>query len=234
VINIERIASLGKLSLSVAHEINNPLSGILIYTKLISKQLSNQEIDPAKKEPMLKHLRLIESETKRCGDIVKGLLDFSRKDQNGFEPKHLHEILHDTAELMSHPMKVANIHFITDFSAKADLINCSPNQVKQVCIAILVNASEAVMENGEVIFRTLNPDSDSIRIEVTDNGVGISPEDISHIFEPFFSTKEKESGIGLGLAIVHGIVQSHKGKTDVKSQLGKETTISITFPLIKS
>lgn len=232
-INIERIASLGKLSLSVAHEINNPLSGILIYTKLIYKQLNNQEIDPAKKEPMLKHLRLIESETKRCGDIVKGLLDFSRKDQNGFEPKHLHEILHDTAELMSHPMKVANIHFITDFSAKADLINCSPNQVKQVCIAILVNASEAVRENGEVVFRTLNPDSESIRIEVTDNGVGISPEDIPHIFEPFFSTKEKESGIGLGLAIVHGIVQSHKGKTDVKSQLGKETTISITFPLVK-
>ncbi|MGE5448063.1 MAG: ATP-binding protein, partial [Bacteroidales bacterium] len=233
-INIERIASLGKLSLSVAHEINNPLSGILIYTKLIYKQLSNQEIDPAKKEPMLKHLRLIESETKRCGDIVKGLLDFSRKDQNGFEPKHLHEILHDTAELMSHPMKVANIHFITDFTAKADLINCSPNQVKQVCIAILVNASEAVRENGEVIFRTLNPDNESIRIEITDNGVGISPEDIPHIFEPFFSTKEKESGIGLGLAIVHGIVQSHKGKTEVKSQLGKETTISITFPLVKS
>lgn len=233
-INIERIASLGKLSLSVAHEINNPLSGILIYTKLISKQLANQQIEAAKKEPMLKHLKLIENETKRCGDIVKGLLDFSRKDQNGFEPKHLHEILMETAELMSHPMKVANIHFITDFSAKADLINCSANQIKQICIAILVNASEAVSDNGEVIFRTLNPDNDHIRIEVTDNGVGISEEDIPHIFEPFFSTKEKESGIGLGLAIVHGIVQSHKGKTDVKSQLGKETTISITLPLVRT
>lgn len=233
-INIERIASLGKLSLSVAHEINNPLSGILIYTKLISKQLANQQIDAAKKEPMLKHLKLIENETKRCGDIVKGLLDFSRKDQNGFEPKHLHEILLETAELMSHPMKVANIHFITDFNAKADLINCSPNQIKQICIAILVNASEAVADNGEVIFRTLNPDNDHIRIEVTDNGVGISEQDIPHIFEPFFSTKEKESGIGLGLAIVHGIVQNHKGKTDVKSQLGKETTISITLPLVRT
>ncbi|MBC8005529.1 MAG: hypothetical protein H7X84_08635 [Verrucomicrobia bacterium] len=233
-INIERIASLGKLSLSVAHEINNPLSGILIYTKLISKQLANQQIDAAKKEPMLKHLKLIENETKRCGDIVKGLLDFSRKDQNGFEPKHLHEILMETAELMSHPMKVANINFITDFNAKSDLINCSPNQIKQVCIAILVNASEAVAENGEVIFSTLNPDSEHVRIEVTDNGVGISEEDIPHIFEPFFSTKEKASGIGLGLAIVHGIVQSHKGRTDVKSQLGKKTTISITLPLVRT
>ncbi|HEY3371316.1 MAG TPA: ATP-binding protein [Prolixibacteraceae bacterium] len=233
-INIERIASLGKLSLSVAHEINNPLSGILIYTKLIYKQLTNQEIEPVKKEAMLKHLKLIENETKRCGDIVKGLLDFSRKDQNGFEPRHLHEILLETYELMSHPMKVANISFLSDFNAKADLINCSPNQIKQICIAILVNASEAVGENGEVLFRTFNPDEDHIRIEITDNGLGIAEDDIPHIFEPFFSTKEKESGIGLGLAIVHGIVQSHKGKTAVKSIVGKETTISITLPLIRT
>jgi len=231
-INIERIASLGKLSLSVAHEINNPLSGILIYTKLIYKQLNNQDLDPTKKESMLKHLKLIENETKRCGDIVKGLLDFSRKDQNGFEPRHLHEILVETFELMSHPMKVANIDFLSDFAAKNDLIYCSPNQIKQICVAILVNASEAVSENGEVLFRTINPDSEHVRIEITDNGVGISPEDIPHIFEPFFSTKQNASGIGLGLAIVHGIVQSHKGKTDVKSVRGKETTISITLPLL--
>ena len=233
-INIERIASLGKLSLSVAHEINNPLSGILIYTKLIYKQLSNQEIDPAKKESMLKHLKLIENETKRCGDIVKGLLDFSKKDQNGFEPRHLHEILNETFELMSHPMKVANIHFIADFSAKTDLIHCSANQIKQICVAILVNASEAVTENGEILFRTMNPDDAHVRIEITDNGVGIAPEDIPHIFEPFFSTKQNTSGIGLGLAIVHGIVQSHKGKTEVRSERGKETTILITLPLIQT
>jgi two-component system NtrC family sensor kinase len=233
-INIERIASLGKLSLSVAHEINNPLSGILIYSKLVYKQLNNQDIDPDKKESMLKHLKLIENETKRCGDIVKGLLDFSRKDQNGFEPRHLHEILVETFELMSHPMKVANIDFLCDFSAKSDLIFCSANQIKQVCVAILVNASEAVSENGEVVFTTLNPDENHIRIEITDNGVGIAPEDIPHIFEPFFSTKQNASGIGLGLAIVHGIVQSHKGKTDVKSERGKETTISITLPLLQN
>jgi two-component system NtrC family sensor kinase len=233
-INIERIASLGKLSLSVAHEINNPLSGILVYTKLIYKQLNNQDINPEKKEAMLKHLKLIENETKRCGDIVKGLLDFSRKDQNNFEPKHLHEILHDTFELMSHPMKVANIHFISDFSAKTDLIYCSSNQIKQVCVAVLVNASEAVSENGEILFRTYNPDNSHIRIEITDNGIGISEEDLPHVFEPFFSTKQSASGIGLGLAIVHGIVENHKGKTEVKSIRGKETTISITLPLLQS
>ena len=152
VIRNEQLASVGFLAAGVAHEINNPLSGILIYTKLIYKQLNNQEFDPTKKESMLKHLKLIENETKRCGDIVKGLLDFSRKDQNGFEPKHLHEILHETFELMSHPMKVADISFLSDFNAKTDLINCSPNQIKQICIAILVNASEAVAENGEVLI----------------------------------------------------------------------------------
>lgn len=233
-INIERIASLGKLSLSVAHEINNPLSGILVYTKLIYKQLNNQSIESDKKESMLKHLKFIESETKRCGDIVKSLLDFSRKEQDGFEPKHLNEILIDTYELMAHPMKIANVNFLSDFSARNDLILCSPNQIKQACVAMLINASEAVSENGEVLIKTMNPDNEHVRIEITDNGIGIAEEDISHIFQPFFSTKENASGIGLGLAIVHGIVQSHKGKIDVKSTRGKETTFSITLPLVKN
>ena len=233
-INIERIASLGRLSLSVAHEINNPLSGILVYAKLVHKQLLNQPLDPEKKTAIMKHLGFIISEAMRCGDIVKGLLDFSRKDQNDFEPRHLHEILHDTYELMNHSMKVANISFLTDFSAKADLISCSPNQIKQVCVAILMNAFEAITENGEVLFRTSNPDKDHIRIDFTDNGVGISEEDIPHIFEPFFSTKEKATGIGLGLAIVHGIIQNHKGKIDVRSERGKGTTISISLSLIKN
>jgi two-component system NtrC family sensor kinase len=235
-INIERIASLGRLSLSVAHEINNPLSGILVYAKLVHKQLNNPEMkfDPVKKETMLKHLRFIENEAKRCGDIVKGLLDFSRKDQNDFEPRHLNEILIETYDLMTHSMKVANVNFLSDFSARNDMIFCSPNQVKQVCVAILVNAQEAVPDNGEVLFRTSNPDDNHIRIDITDNGTGISDEDLPHIFEPFFSTKEKTNGIGLGLAIVHGIVQNHKGKIDVKSERGKGTTISISFSLIKT
>jgi two-component system NtrC family sensor kinase len=233
-IHIERIASLGKLSLSVAHEINNPLSGILVYAKLVYKQINNQDIDPLKKENILKYLRMIEAETKRCGDIVKGLLDFSKSDQKDFEAVHIHDVLNKTYELMIHPMKIANINFLTDFSAKSDLVFCNPNQIKQACVAILVNASEAVTENGEVIFRTTNMDADHICIEISDNGVGIAPENISHVFEPFFSTKQSTSGIGLGLSIVHGIVQNHKGKIDLKSESGKGTTFIITFPLIKN
>jgi two-component system NtrC family sensor kinase len=233
-INIERIASLGRLSLSVAHEINNPLSGILIYAKLIHKQLNNPELDPEKKETILKHLKFIENEAKRCGDIVKGLLDFSRKDQNDFEPRHLHEILIETCDLMAHSMKMANVSFLSDFSARSDLIFCSPNQIKQVCIALLVNAQEAIAENGEVMLRTHNTDDGHIEIEISDNGRGISEEDMPHIFEPFFSTKEKINGIGLGLAIVHGIIQNHKGKIEVRSVRGKGTTISINLSVIKA
>ena len=232
-INVERIASLGKLSASVAHEINNPLSGILIYTKLIHKQIENQEISQIKRENILKQLKLIESETKRCGDIVKGLLDFSRKDQDDFENKHLNEILQGTYELMMHHIRIANITFLTDLSASRDIIWCSPNQIKQACIAIIVNASEAVSEKGEIIIRTRNADNNSVRLEISDNGCGIPPEDIPHIFQPFFSTKRDARGIGLGLAIVHGIVTNHSGKIEVDSVVGRGTTVSLIFPLRK-
>ncbi|MCU0378480.1 MAG: ATP-binding protein [Bacteroidales bacterium] len=233
-INVERIASLGKLSASVAHEINNPLSGILVYTKLVYKQLDNGDITPLKKENILKQLKLIESETKRCGDIVKGLLDFSRKDQDDFEEHHLEEILRGTYEFMTHHIKIANINFLTDFGARSDLIYCSPNQIKQACVALLVNASEAVSDNGEIVIRTRNTDENYVRVEISDNGSGIAPEDIHHIFEPFFTTKHDARGIGLGLAIVHGIVQNHNGKIEVDSIVGKGTTISIILPLRKA
>lgn len=232
-IHVERIASLGKLSSSVAHEINNPLSGVLTYTKLVHKQLDKLEVDFDSKQSMLKYLTVIENETKRCGDIVKGLLDFSRKDQQNFEDKHLHVILQDTHMLMAHQMKISEIQFYTNLTATDDIINCNENQVKQACVAILVNACEAVDNHGEIIIHTENPEPGKIRLDISDNGIGIAKEDMKHIFEPFFSAKKKTNGIGLGLAIVHGIVQSHKGTIEMHSEVGKGTTLSITLPLIK-
>lgn len=232
--HVERLASLGRLSSSVAHEINNPLSGILIYTKLLYKQLGNPDLNATKRESMQRHLKLIENETKRCGDIVKGLLDFSRKEQDDFEPRHLHETLRETYELMTHPIKIANIGFVNDFAATQDFVYCNANQIKQACMALLVNASEAVKENGEIAIRTKNQDDDTLTIDISDTGSGIAPENLPHIFEPFFSTKQDVSGIGLGLAIVHGIIQNHKGKIQVKSELGVGTTISVILPLIKN
>jgi two-component system NtrC family sensor kinase len=230
-VNIERIASLGKLSSSVAHEINNPLSGVLTYTKLVHKHILKLELEDEEKSSLSRYLKIIEDETKRCGDIVKGLLDFSRSDKLDFKTHHIHRLLKETYTLIEHQMKIENIIFQTQFTATNDLILCNGNQLKQAGIAILMNASEAVLDNGIIRIRTSNPDEDHIKIEITDNGQGIAPEDIPHIFEPFFSTKDKASGIGLGLAIVHGIIQSHNGKIDVESGLGKGTTLSITLPL---
>ncbi len=232
-IHIERITSLGKLSSSVAHEINNPLSGILTYTKLIAKRLNNMDTDPEKVKSLLKYLTVIENETKRCGDIVKGLLDFSRKDQENFKNRHLHRILKEAYDLMAHQMRIADVHFYTEFEAANDLVFCNDNQIKQVCVALLVNASEAVTQNGEITMKTSNPDDEHIRLDIADNGVGIAPEDISRIFQPFYSSKQKASGIGLGLAIVHGIVQSHKGKIEVRSEPGKGTIMSVILSLVK-
>lgn len=232
-INIERKASLGKLSSSVAHELNNPLSGILVYAKLINKKIRNLDIDPEVTKPLISHIKLIEDETKRCGDIVKGLLDFSRSDQENFEERHLHDILEETYNLVHHTISLSNVSFKREFDAESDMISCSPNQVKQVFVALLVNSSEAISDNGEICLKTHNPDNYSIVAEITDNGSGIAEDDIPHIFEPFFTTKRLGNGIGLGLAIVHGIVQSHKGSIDVTSSKGKGTTVSIKLPLIK-
>jgi len=231
-IHIERITSLGKLSSSVAHEINNPLSGILTYSKLVAKQLGKLDMPETSKASMLKYLKVIESESKRCGNIVKGLLDFSRKDQENFEQHHLNQILKESYSLMAHQMHIAGVHFYTDFTATSDVVYCNDNQIKQVCVALLVNAMEAITINGEILIKTSNPDEEHIKMDITDNGVGIAAEDISRIFQPFYSAKQRASGIGLGLAIVHGIVQSHKAKIEVVSEPGKGTTMSVLFSLV--
>ncbi len=230
-IHVERIASLGKLSSSVAHEINNPLSGILVYAKLVQKQLNNSEFYHPKKDSILKNLKLIETETKRCGDIVKGLLDFSRKDRDDFELTSIHQVLDETFALMMHSIKMAEISFLKEYKADIDQLFCSPNQIKQAVVALLVNATEAILENGEISIKTSNPDRNHIRLDIRDNGVGISELELPHIFEPFYSTKRETSGIGLGLAIVHGIVENHKGRIMVDSHPGKGTLISIILPI---
>ncbi len=232
-INIERKASLGKLSSSVAHELNNPLSGILVYAKLINKKLSNLDYDQDNLKPIISHVKLIEDETKRCGDIVKGLLDFSRSDQDNFEIKHLHELLNETNMLVHHSISLSNVNFTLELKASEDLISCSPNQIKQIFVAILVNSSEAVPDDGEIKLSTRNTNDHSIVVDISDNGSGIVPEDIPHIFEPFYTTKRHGDGVGLGLAIVHGIVKSHQGSIDVSSIPGKGTTMSIKIPLIR-
>ena len=231
-IHIERMASLGKLSSSVAHEINNPLSGVLTYSKLVSRLLKNKPINPDDLKNIFGYLEMIESETKRCGNIVKGLLDFSRDEPSRHEIAQLNSILTKTKTLMEHSFKVAQVELVTDFTATLDTIQCNPNQIKQICIAVLVNAIEATTKEGKVTFASHNNDEmTEINIEITDNGSGIRQEDIDRIFEPFFTRKKDGAGSGLGLAVTYGIIQQHKGRIAVESELTKGTNFIITLPL---
>ena len=230
---IERLASLGRLSSSVAHEINNPLAGVLTYAKLVSRILQQPELTDEKKTAILKHLDMIQSETQRCGNIVKGLLNFSRNRNPEFDDLHLNDILHETADLIQHSFQISDVRLITDFSASWDAVKANGNQIIQACLAVLTNALEAVTSGADnvVTYRSYNPDTSHITIEIKDNGIGISPEDQEHMFEPFFSRKKEMSGIGLGLAVTYGILEQHQAKVAVDSKPGAGTSIKFIFEL---
>jgi len=231
-IKIEKMASLGKLSSAVAHEINNPLSGVLTYTKLIIRHLEKSNIDKNKLENVFNYLNMIETETKRCGNIVMGLLDFSRENQLKFESASLNHILKDTIKLTVHSFEMAQIKLETIYEAKHDLIWGNPNQLKQAFMAVLVNAQEAIEADGLVKVQTFNSsNNEELIIDISDSGVGIREEDLGHIFEPFFSKKRNGSSTGLGLAVTYGIIQQHNGKIRIESVYGKGTKVIIALPV---
>jgi two-component system NtrC family sensor kinase len=232
---IERLASLGRLSSSVAHEINNPLAGILTYAKLVSKVLAGPPLTDERKATLLNHLHMIQSETARCGDIVKGLLNFSRDGDQAFDELNLNEILEETHALIQHSFQIANVRLVTDFSASQFSISGNGNQIIQACLAVLSNALEAVPDDGTgvVTYRSYNQDLHHVTVEIRDNGIGISAEDQDHIFEPFFSRKKEMSGIGLGLAVTYGILEQHQAKITVESAPGAGTSIKFIFRLLE-
>jgi len=230
--HIERMASLGKLSSSVVHEINNPLSGVVTYTKLVARLLQKLDLPEDRTETLQKHLSMIESETKRCGNIVKGLLGFSREGRGNREMVHLDPVLREVEQLMDHSFHMADVVLETEFSATEDKLSANPGQIKQACMAVLLNALEAVEPHeGLVLFRSFNTADGAYCIQIRDNGAGIDPEDQEHIFEPFFSTKKETSGIGLGLAVTYGIVKRHDGEISVGCIPGKATTFTIKLPV---
>ena len=182
-------------------------------------------------ESVLKYLDIIEKEVKRCGDIVKNLLDFSRKNQQKFNYFSLNALLEETCDIMAHQFRISGIEFSLEPEAEKDRIYCNENQIKQSFLAILVNASEATDVGGIIEVKSTNPDPDHISVAFRDNGCGISEEDLPHIFEPFYTSKQQRESVGLGLSVVHGIVQNHKGKISVDSNIGQGTTITLIFPL---
>ncbi len=230
-IQIEKMASLGKLSASVAHELNNPLEGILTYAKLIAKRIRKQEQIDERTQDILNDLDLIVTETSRCGTIVKNLLLFSRKQVGDFETFSINSIIEKTVRLVEHHLRISKVELETAYSSNDMKLYCNPNQIQQAILAICVNAVEA-MPNGGTLKITAGRDetAGTIRVKISDTGMGIAPEDIPHIFEPFFTRKTEGKGVGLGLSIVYGIVERHGGEIDVESKVGEGTVFTLTLP----
>lgn len=229
IVHMEKMASLGKLAATVAHELNNPLSGILTYAKLVDRDLGQSALEPQRKEELGRYLGLIQKESSRCGDVVRNLLLFARPTGGDFALQHLNQIVERSLMLIRHHLEIASIQLDFHPLAGDDQIVCDANQLQQALVALLVNAVEA-MSGGGVLTVAGKCFPSSVEIEISDTGVGIPEEIMPRVFEPFFSTKEDQNGVGLGLAVVYGIVQRHGGSIDVRSQVGRGTTFRIWLP----
>ncbi len=229
IVQMEKMASLGKLSATVAHELNNPLAGILTYAKLIGRSLGDEGFAPGERDEIARYLDLIQKESRRCGDIVRNLLTFARVSGGEFALQRVNPILDRAAMLIRHHVEMKGIRLESVPCAGDDQVVCDADQLQQAVLALLVNAVEAMPQGGTLTLRA-EGDADAVRIQVADTGVGIPPEVLTHVFEPFFSTKEGGTGVGLGLSVVYGIVQRHAGRVDVDSAIGKGTTFTLRFP----
>lgn len=226
----EKMASLGTLSAMVAHEINNPLSGILSYAKLSGRYLQKENRTDASIETVNNNLAIIASEAKRCGEIVKNLLLFAKQSQGNVSKVHVNDIITLSIKVIDHSAKMKEMALIAELDAGDDTICCDPGTIQQILVSLIVNAMESSSQGNRIIVRTDYTEADAIQIHVIDQGHGIAEHDLPFIFDPFFSTKESNSSLGLGLSAVYGIVQQHSGTIQVESQLGVGTTFTITLP----
>lgn len=221
----EKLASLGKLSASIAHEINNPLGGILIYSHLLLE-------DTAEDSPYYNNLKKIAQETSRCKDIVKGLLEFARPREPEKTLLDIHEILDRSLSIMENQEIFQNIDLKKIFASRLPKIIADSTQLQQVFMNIILNAAEAMNGTGIMTLSTSLSEGDkSIEIKFSDTGPGIKEEDKKRLFEPFFSTKEGGKGTGLGLAISYSIIQKHHGTIEVQTELGKGSTFIVRLPV---
>jgi two-component system, NtrC family, sensor kinase len=225
----EKMASIGKLAATVAHEINNPLFGILTYARLVLREVMKHDLP--ERDEMAEHLRTIERESKRCGDLVKNLLTYARQSPSHREPQELNGIVERAALLVRHKLEMQNIEFQMNLGVDLPAVCCDPNQMQQVFLVLMVNASEAMPKGGTLEVTTdFDTASDQGRVRVRDTGHGIPEDVLPQIFEPFFTTKSDPQRTGLGLAVAYSIVEQHGGAISVKSKPGEGTEFTVVLP----
>jgi two-component system NtrC family sensor kinase len=228
----DRLASLGQLSASVAHEINNPISGVLNLSMLLQRMLKEDGVPPSRIEEFRKYLSQVISETARVGRIVSDLLAFSRRSKPQRAPADLNRIVRSTLSLAQHKMKLSNVTLETNLGENVPAVPCDPSQIQQVVLNLVLNAAEATQSKAErrvVVATAAAPGR--VELTVEDNGEGIPPENLAKIFHPFFTTKSEGKGVGLGLAVSYGIIEAHGGDIEVKSKVGEGTRFTVSLPI---
>jgi two-component system, NtrC family, sensor kinase len=228
----ERMASLGRLAATVAHEVNNPLFGILNYARLTRKDVERADPPPSNRERMLEQLQIIERESRRCGELMRNLLMFARQSPRRIEAADLNEVIGRAVVLVRHRYELSGITLDEQLAAGLPPTPCDGNQVQQVVLGLLVNAAEAMPNGGRVqISTSLDALARHAVIRVRDNGPGISRDVLPQVFEPFFTTKQDEHRTGLGLAVARSIVEQHGGTITVQSAEGAGAEFAIRLPL---
>jgi two-component system NtrC family sensor kinase len=219
----EKLASLGKMAAGVAHEINNPLTSILINTHLMLEKLE-------KKDDFYENLSLIADETSRCTQIVKGLLEFARQNPPQKDFTNINDLIERTTQLLENQASFQNIRIIKELDPGLPAIKLDKNKIQQVFWNLMLNACDAMPNGGQLLISDrLSADGRYIEVRFIDNGVGIPKENLNKLFDPFFTTKG--SGTGLGLAVTYGIIEQHDGRIEVKSEVGQGTVFTLSFPV---
>jgi two-component system NtrC family sensor kinase len=233
-IRSDRFASLGQLAATVAHEVNNPVGSVLNLSMIMQRILTAEGIPEGRVEEFRGYLAQVSSETARVGQIVKDLLSFSRGSAPNRARVDLNETIRHTLSLISHKLELSRVTMRMELAPDLPAVRCDPSQIEQVVLNLVMNASEAMPDGGEVIVRTtLDGERNDVLLQVEDSGTGIAADVIPRIFDPFFSTKEAGAGVGLGLAVVYGIVEAHRGTLDVSSKVDEGTTFTVRLPLDK-
>jgi signal transduction histidine kinase len=227
----DKMASLGKLSAAVVHEINNPLAGILNLLLLIKRITREGPVDEQTTAQFTRYVEMMEQETRRISSITTNLLAFSRESQGEFGQLNLNSLLEDVLFLNANMLRLNEIQVKRDFADDLPQVVADGEQLKQVFMNLITNAVEAMegCETKELSLCTAYGEH-TVRISVGDTGPGITENRQSQLFEPFFSTKNRGRGVGLGLSVAYGIVQSHCGTIHVDSQEGKGALFTVTLP----
>jgi len=230
----DKMTSLGKLSASVVHEINNPIAGIINLVKLIKRITADGSIHAEDIDDFNQYLGLMETETWRVSRIVSNLLAFSRRSEIGFKKVNINRLIEKTLILNSNLLMINQVKAEEDLDPNLPELIGSEDQLQQVFINFISNAAESMEKSGNGVLNIKTRYSsaeDKIKIVFKDNGVGIPKEDFSKLFEPFFTTKKKGKGVGLGLSVAYGIIEEHGGSIYVNSKEGIGTTFNIKLPL---